>query len=56
MIILIIYKLDCLGRTAKQLTDLSQWLDDDNINLHIIDMNESTKDAIGKIFFTMMIT
>ena len=52
--ILVIYKLDRLGRTTKQLIELSQWLDDNNIDLQIIDMNISTNDAMGKMFFTMM--
>jgi len=52
--ILVIYKLDRLGRTTKQLIELSQWLEQNNIDLHIIDMNVSTKDAMGKMFFTMM--
>ena len=51
---LVIYKLDRLGRTTKQLIELSQWLENNHINLHIIDMNVSTKDAMGKMFFTMM--
>ncbi|CAC6243123.1 putative site-specific recombinase [Staphylococcus aureus] len=51
---LVIYKLDRLGRTTKQLIELSQWLDDNGIDLQIIDMNVSTKDAMGKMFFTMM--
>ncbi|HDE8678962.1 TPA: recombinase family protein [Staphylococcus aureus] len=52
--ILVIYKLDRLGRTTKQLIELSQWLDDNNIDLQIIDMNINTKDAMGKMFFTIM--
>nr|AAQ84124.1 Res4 [Staphylococcus aureus] len=52
--ILVICKLDRLGRTTKQLIELSQWLDENSIDLHIIDMNVSTKDAMGKMFFTMM--
>lgn len=52
--ILVVYKLDRLGRTTKQLIELSQWLDENSIDLHIIDMNVSTKDAMGKMFFTMM--
>lgn len=51
---LVIYKLDRLGRTTKQLIELSQWLEENHIDLHIIDMNVSTKDAMGKMFFTMM--
>lgn len=51
---LVIYKLDRLGRTTKQLIELSQWFDDNGIDLQIIDMNISTKDAMGKMFFTMM--
>src|SRR5699024_12436753 len=52
--ILVIYKLDRLGRTTKQLIELSQWLDENSIHLHIIDLNVSTKDATGKMFFTMI--
>ncbi|OIS70787.1 resolvase, partial [Bacillus subtilis] len=48
------YKLDRLGRTTKQLIELAQWLDENNIDLQIVDMNISTKDAMGKMFFTMM--
>lgn len=51
---LVIYKLDRLGRTTKQLIELSQWLEDNNIELEIINMNLNTKDAMGKMFFTMM--
>ena len=51
---LVITKLDRLGRTTKQLIELSQHLDEKNIDLEIIDMNINTKDAMGKMFFTMM--
>ncbi|HDE6444105.1 TPA: recombinase family protein [Staphylococcus aureus] len=51
---LVIYKLDRLGRTTKQLIELSQWFDNNKIDLQIIDMNISTKDPMGKMFFTMM--
>lgn len=51
---LVLTKLDRLGRTTKQLIELSQHLDDHGIDLEIIDMNINTKDAMGKMFFTMM--
>lgn len=51
---LVITKLDRLGRTTKQLIELSQYLDKKDIDLEIIDMNINTKDAMGKMFFTMM--
>lgn len=51
---LVIYKLDRLGRTTKQLVELSQYFTDKNINLEILDMNINTQDAMGKMFFTMM--
>lgn len=51
---LVVYKLDRLGRTTKQLIELAQWLENNNIELQIIDMNINTKDAMGKMFFTMM--
>src|SRR5699024_12289389 len=50
----VITKLDRLGRTTKQLIELSQYLDENEIDLEIIDMNINTKDAMGKMFFTMM--
>lgn len=52
--VLVIYKLDRLGRTTKQLIELAQWLENNDIELQIIDMNINTKDAMGKMFFTMM--
>lgn len=51
---LVIYKLDRLGRTTKQLIELSQLLDSRNINLEIVDMKINTDDAIGKLFYTLM--
>lgn len=51
---LVITKLDRLGRTTKQLIALSQHLEDNGIDLEIIDMNINTRDAMGKMFFTMM--
>src|SRR5699024_8573769 len=51
---LVITKLERLGRTTKQLIELSQHLDEKDIDLEIIDMNSNTKDAMGKMFFTMM--
>nr|HEH8429776.1 recombinase family protein [Staphylococcus aureus] len=51
---LVIYKLDRLGRTTKQLIDLAQWLENNNIELQIIDIHINTKDPMGKMFFTMM--
>src|SRR5699024_8432266 len=47
-------KLDRLGRTTKQLIELSQHLEDNEIDLEIVDMNINTNDAMGKMFFTMM--
>ena len=52
--ILVLTKLDRLGRTTKQLIELSQHLEDQGIDLEILDMNINTKDAMGKMFFTMM--
>lgn len=51
---LVINKLDRLGRTTKQLIELCQHLENENIDLQIIDMNITTKDAMGEMFFTMM--
>lgn len=51
---LVVTKLDRLGRTTKQLIELSQHLEDNEIDLEIVDMNINTNDAMGKMFFTMM--
>lgn len=51
---LVITKLDRLGRTTKQLIELAQHLEDEGIDLQIIDTNINTKDAMGKMFFTLM--
>lgn len=51
---LVLTKLDRLGRTTKQLIELSQHLENQGIDLEILDMNINTKDAMGKMFFTMM--
>lgn len=51
---LVITKLDRLGRPTKQLIELSQHLENENIDFQIIDMNITTKDAMEKMYFTMM--
>src|SRR5699024_7756000 len=51
---LVITKLDRLGRTTKQLIELSTELEKRGIDLEIINMNVTTKDPMGKMFFTMM--
>jgi len=51
---LVVYKLDRLGRTTKQLIELAQWFENHDIELEIIEMNINTNDAMGKMFFTMM--
>lgn len=51
---LVITKLDRLGRTTKPLIELSQHLEDNGIDLETIDMNINMKDAIGKMFLTML--
>lgn len=51
---LVLTKLNGLGRTTKQLIELSQYLEEQGIDLEIIDMNTNTKNAMSKMFFTMM--
>lgn len=51
---LVITKLDRLGCTTKQLIELSQHLENENIDFQIIDIDITTKDAMGKMYFTMM--
>lgn len=51
---MVITKLDRLGRTTKQLIELATTLEKRGIDLEIINMNVTTKDPMGKMFFTMM--
>jgi DNA invertase Pin-like site-specific DNA recombinase len=51
---MVITKLDRLGRTTKQLIELATMLEKRGIDLEIINMNVTTKDPMGKMFFTMM--
>ena len=50
---LVIYKLDRLGRTVKQLIELAQWFEENGIELEIISMNINTKNPMGRMFFTI---
>src|SRR5699024_7029011 len=50
---LVITKLDRLGRTTKQLIELATELEKRGVDLEIINMNVTTKDPMGKMFFTM---
>lgn len=47
---LVIIKLDRLGRTTKQLIELPQYLENEGIELFIIDNNINTKDTMEKCF------
>ncbi|WP_398573044.1 recombinase family protein, partial [Staphylococcus epidermidis] len=51
---LLLYKLHPLPPTTKQLIQLPQSLQNNNIQLHIIHININTNHAMAKIFFTMI--
>lgn len=52
--ILVVTKIDRLGRTTKQLIDLASWLQDHNIELKILDGNFNMNSPLGKMIFTVM--
>lgn len=52
--VLVVTKIDRLGRTTKQLIDLASWLQDHNIELKILDGNFNMNSPLGKMIFTVM--
>src|SRR5699024_12414515 len=54
--ILVIDILERLGRTTKQLIELSQWLDENSIDRHSIYMNLSNKETKDKMLITLIST
>lgn len=51
---LVIWKLDRLGRTTKQLIELSHDLKERGISLQIITLGVDTSTPAGKLFFAIM--
>lgn len=51
---LVIYELNRLGRTAKQLIELNQELEERGIALEIIELGVKTGTPMGKMFYTIM--
>jgi DNA invertase Pin-like site-specific DNA recombinase len=51
---LVIWKLDRLGRTTKQLLELSHELKERGISLQIITLGVDTSTPAGKLFFAIM--
>jgi len=52
--ILVITKLDRLGRSTKNLIEISSWLSDNGIALKVIDQDIDTTTPAGKLFFTIL--
>lgn len=52
--VLVVTKIDRLGRTTKQLINLASWLQDHNIELKILDGNFNMNSPLGKMIFTVM--
>lgn len=52
---LVIWKLDRLGRTTKQLIELSHDLKERGISLQIITLGVDTSTPAGKLFFAIMV-
>lgn len=51
---LVVWKLDRLGRTMKQLLDLVESLNERKIGLYIITNNIDTSNEMGKMLFTLV--
>ena len=51
---LMITRLDRLGRSTKDLLEISQWLRDNGINLVATEQNIDTRTPEGRLFFTLM--
>lgn len=51
---LVITRLDRLGRSTKDLLEISQWLRDNGINLVATGQSIDTTTAEGRLFFTLM--
>lgn len=52
--VLVVTKIDRLGRTTKQLINLASWLQERNIELKILDGNFNMNSPLGKMIFTVM--
>lgn len=52
--VLVVTKIDRLGRTTKQLINLASWLQEHNIELKILDGNFNMNSPLGKMVFTVM--
>ncbi|HFJ5235684.1 TPA: recombinase family protein [Staphylococcus aureus] len=52
--VLVVTKIDRLGRTTKQLINLASWLQEHNIELKILDGNFNMNSPLGKMIFTVM--
>ena len=51
---LVITRLDRLGRSTKDLLEISSELEDAGVELEVIEQNINTKTAEGRLFFTMI--
>ncbi|HDE5291325.1 recombinase family protein [Staphylococcus aureus] len=52
--VLIVTKIDRLGRTTKQLIDLMEYLNEKGIEFKALDNDIDTNTPIGKVFFYLM--
>ena len=52
--VLVVTRLDRLGRSTKDLLDIAEWLKSEDIALHVTEQNIDTTTAEGRLFFTMM--
>ena len=51
---LVITRLDRLGRSTRDLLEISSWLDDNGVNLEATEQSIDTATPEGKLFFTMV--
>jgi DNA invertase Pin-like site-specific DNA recombinase len=51
---LVVIRMDRLGRSSKQLIELVEYFEENDIRLVILDMNIDTRTPTGKMFLTIM--
>lgn len=52
--VLVVTRLDRLGRSTKDLLEIGLWLEDQLVELEVIDQSINTKTPEGRMFFTIL--
>lgn len=51
---LVVTRLDRLGRSTKDLLEISQWLEQQSVELEVLEQSIDTKTPEGRMFFTIL--